>query len=334
MSKVDTSHNDKTIGYERCSGDPSKPLVSVVCLAYNQESYIRDALEGFLAQQTPFPFEVVIHDDASSDATSTVIREYAKNNPTVFRVIVQKENQYSKGVDIFQRYILSECQGKYIAWCEGDDYWCDPQKLERQVAYLEAHPDCPACAHNTWLLDCRNGEKRIMSKMAAAGMIPIDLLLSAGDSYHTSSLVSRKSVYEDSPDYSRETHGVGDYPERVYLALNGGVFFLDAPMSVYRYRAKGSWSESNHANRQRAIETHEALMDMLRKADEASAGKYHRYFTDAINEQVFMNLDLSRDYKSMLKKGYRKQFLNCSGKKKCRLVISAICPLFGRVLDR
>lgn len=320
---------------DECFSDNSaQPLISVACLAYNQEDYIRETLEGFLAQQTSFSFEVVVHDDASSDATPAIIAEYVQKYPAIFRAIIQRENQYSKGIDIFQRHILPECRGKYIAWCEGDDYWCDPQKLERQAAYLEAHPDCPACAHNTWLFDCRNGERRIMSKMDVSDMIPIELLLSAGDSYHTSSLVSRKSIYESAPDYSKETHGVGDYPERVYLALNGGVFFLNTPMSVYRYRAKGSWSESNHKNRQKAIETHRALIDMLCKADELSGGKYHRYFTDAINEQVFMNLDLAGDYKSMLKRDYRKHFMNCSAKKKCRLLVSAACPPLGRALDR
>lgn len=128
-------------------------------------------------------------------------------HPSIIKPIFQAENQYSKGGKAFANYILPKCRGKYFASCEGDDYWCDFSKLEKQTKYLEDHPECPACAHNAWLLDCRDNGRRLMSKMGASGMIPVELLLSAGASYHTSSLMRRKSIYENQPSYARSTHG-------------------------------------------------------------------------------------------------------------------------------
>lgn len=310
------------------------PLVTVVCTTYNQEDYIEDALKGFLSQQTSFPFEIIVHDDASTDSTPDIIKAYAREYPSIVKPIFQQVNQYSKGGMIVRDCILPRCRGKYIASCEGDDYWCDPSKLQKQIDFLESHPECPACAHNTWLLDCRNGQKRIMSKVKATGMIPMDLLLSAGGSYHTSSLVRRRSTYDSQPDFLRGTHGVGDYPLRVFFALSGGVHFINLQMSVYRYRAKGSWSERNHNDRHAAIETHKALINMLLKADRYSDEKYHDLFLDAIKEQEFMNFDLARDYRSMLRNAYRKQFHSCSKKKQLRIFLSAMCPALGNALDR
>ena len=119
----------------------TKPLVSIDCLTYNHELYIRDALEGFLMQKTDFTFEVLIHDDASTDQTANIIRKYEKKYPAIIKPIYQKENQYSKEVNITKDFQLSRAKGKYIAICEGDDYWTDPYKLQKQVDFLAENPD-------------------------------------------------------------------------------------------------------------------------------------------------------------------------------------------------
>ena len=117
------------------------PLVSICCAAYNHEPYIRQCLDGFVMQRTTFPFEVLIHDDASTDKTADIIREYEKKYPDIIKPIYQKENQYSKGGKISLRFNIPRAKGKYIAFCEGDDYWIDPLKLQKQVDFLEANPD-------------------------------------------------------------------------------------------------------------------------------------------------------------------------------------------------
>lgn len=124
-----------------------KPLVSICCITYNHAKYIRDALDGFMMQETDFPFEVLIHDDASTDGTADIIREYEKKYPGIIKPIYQTENQYSKGVKISTTYNYPRAQGKYIALCEGDDFWTDKHKLQVQFDFMENHLDYSMCFH-------------------------------------------------------------------------------------------------------------------------------------------------------------------------------------------
>jgi len=116
------------------------PLVSVICITYNHEKYIRDAIEGCLIQDTDFPFEVIIHDDASTDGTTAIVRAYAERYPSIIKPIYQTENQYSQGNKPIT-FWLPRVRGQYIALCEGDDYWHDPSKLQKQVDILETCPE-------------------------------------------------------------------------------------------------------------------------------------------------------------------------------------------------
>lgn len=122
----------------------TKPLVAIRCITYNHEPYIRDALEGFVMQKTDFPFVAIVHDDASTDSTAVIIREYAEKYPDIIKPIYETENQYSKRDGSLQKIMKEACEAsgaKYIAMCEGDDYWIDPLKLHKQVDFLESHPD-------------------------------------------------------------------------------------------------------------------------------------------------------------------------------------------------
>lgn len=113
------------------------PLVSIDCITYNHAPYIRECLEGFLMQKVDFNYEILIHDDASTDGTADIIREYEAKYPDIIKPIYQKENQYSKGIPISITYQFPRAKGKYVALCEGDDYWTDPYKLQKQVGFLE-----------------------------------------------------------------------------------------------------------------------------------------------------------------------------------------------------
>lgn len=125
----------------------SKIKVSVLCVTYNHAEFIRQTLDGFVMQKTNFPFEVLIHDDASTDGTADIIREYASKYPDIIKPVLQTENQWSKGVLITQTYLYPKIQGKYVAVCDGDDYWIDPLKLQKQADFLDTHPDYTICFH-------------------------------------------------------------------------------------------------------------------------------------------------------------------------------------------
>lgn len=126
----------------------NRPLVSIKNLVYNHEKYIAQALDGFLMQKTDFPFEVIVHDDASTDNSAQIIREYEKKFPSIIKPIYETENQYSKHDGSLGRIVNSKLSGKYVALCEGDDYWIDENKLQMQVDFLEKNPEYTMCFHN------------------------------------------------------------------------------------------------------------------------------------------------------------------------------------------
>lgn len=122
-----------------------KPLVSISCITYNHAPYIRECLEGFLMQKTNFPFEILIHDDASTDGTADIIREYQTEYPDLIKPILREKNLYSQGIRCINRFNIERAHGKYIAFCEGDDFWTDPHKLQIQFDFMEEHPDYSMC---------------------------------------------------------------------------------------------------------------------------------------------------------------------------------------------
>ena len=124
------------------------PLVSISCITYNHEPYIVQALDGFLMQKTSFPFEVLVHDDASTYRTADIIREYEKKFPEIIKPLYEEENQWIKGRRGSAEFNFPRAKGKYIALCEGDDYWIDENKLQMQVDFLEKNPEYGMCYTN------------------------------------------------------------------------------------------------------------------------------------------------------------------------------------------
>ena len=252
--------------------------VSVCCITYNHGKYIRDCLEGFVSQKTNFKYEVIVHDDASTDNTPEIIREYAEKYPKIIKPILQEENQYSQGVSIFDKYIFPMVNGEYVALCEGDDYWCDFEKLQKQVNVLEANHGLVACVHQTRSINCSTGEFGLVSKLNKNGVIDKKRIFSDyGPVYHTSSLLYRKNILENIPAFCRICKSVGDYPWGIYLALKGPIYFINDVMSVYRMFVEGSWSSRTGSNKSN-IPLYVDLIKMLESADEYSNFEYHKYF--------------------------------------------------------
>ena len=128
-------------------GGHDKPVVSILCTSYNHERYLESTIRGFLSQDCAFPFEILIHDDASTDGTQRIVRDWQQRYPNLIRSVLQVENQFSKGVRPFE-LLLARARGEFVATCEGDDFWIDASKLQRQVGFLQAHPEFSCSAHN------------------------------------------------------------------------------------------------------------------------------------------------------------------------------------------
>ena len=220
------------------------PLLSVICTTYNHESYIKQALDGFVMQQCDFPIEIIVHDDASTDNTVAIIKEYAAKYP-FFKTILQTENQYSKGFHIWYYLFTKVAQGKYIALCEGDDYWTDPNKLQKQVDFLETHKDTSMCFHDARIFNAEGDIKRTyqMYNQNQYALIE-DIILGGGGGFcPTASMVFRaKYIKSGYPDYCLNCH-VGDYPLQLYLSAKGKIFYINEKMSSYR-KHTGGWSQN------------------------------------------------------------------------------------------
>jgi glycosyltransferase involved in cell wall biosynthesis len=223
------------------------PLVSICCITYNHENYIRDAIEGFLMQKTDFPFEIIIHDDASTDATADIIREYERKHPDVIKPIYQTENQYSKGKHAIL-FTFMAARGKYLALCEGDDYWIDPLKLQKQITEMEKHPECYISFHpaiQRWV-DGSRDDKMLGFYSDKNTIVPVEEVLLTFDIFMpTASIVLNRSVVSRIVSFFdlAKDAPVGDYYIRVLGAENGGALYLSDIMSVYRYGTPGSFTE-------------------------------------------------------------------------------------------
>lgn len=252
-----------------------QPLVSICSLVYNHEPYLRDCLNGFVMQQTNFPIEILIHDDASTDHSADIIREYTAKHPGLFKPIYQTENQYSKGVDIPTKYLYSKAQGKYIALCEGDDYWTDPHKLCMQVEWLEKHPEYSMCYSDATI---KSPTKELNWPCYRKDTsVPIkDMILGGGGFVPTCTLVIRKSLLNNYPQYCTQCH-VGDYPLQIWAALNGKVRYFSKKTGFYRYAHQGSWTSSQN-DYKKQISGWRSEIVMLQGLDLYSSYQFHKFF--------------------------------------------------------
>lgn len=220
------------------------PLVSICCITYNHKPYIREAIEGFLMQKTTFPIEILIHDDASTDGTADIIREYEQKHPNLIFPIYQTENQYSKGIKISFTYQFPRARGRYIALCEGDDYWIDPLKLQKQVEFLEANVEYNASFTNATIINEVDNTHSSYVTFLNEGEVSLEEIVKIGGYiYPTASLVIRKEVIQkDIFEYLLDDLA-GDTIIIISAAMQGKVFFLNQVTAVYRRWLGGVYSQ-------------------------------------------------------------------------------------------
>jgi glycosyltransferase involved in cell wall biosynthesis len=231
-----------------------EPLVSIVCFSYNHESFIEQCIEGFLLQETTFPVEIVIHDDASPDKTAAIIRNYHSRFPKLIRPILQSENQMQKGRNLLPM-IMGTSRGAYIAICEGDDYWISPNKLQQQVEHMENDLRLSMCCHAVQLVgDASITELAVRPIPSARSPVHGPESFFKFDNFvHTCSVIIRKSCLGDIPQML-DGFPFGDWPLFLLISLRGPVAYLDKVMASYRIHSGGMWSGAN-SNRKMAMET-------------------------------------------------------------------------------
>lgn len=222
-----------------------KKIVNIFCITYNQVLYIRDALDGFLKQKTNFEYNVFVYDDASTDGTTEVLLEYQKNYPDIFRIYISERNRWKDKdrKDFIHKLKLDNLDGKYIALCEGDDYWIDENKLQTQVDYMEAHQKCSLYIHNCLWLDCTNNTFREADTfdIADEGDVDVDELILEKNAHPATASFMYRSKLHNEPSFFFNS-SVGDYTVLLLAAANGKVHYNSKAMSVYRSKSQGSYT--------------------------------------------------------------------------------------------
>lgn len=239
----------------RWGGNIDKPVLSVQCIAYNHEGFIEDAIKGILIQQTSFPIEVWIHDDASTDGTRGIIETYQSKYPRIIKTVLQASNQYSKGIKP-GALLLDRCIGKYIAVCQGDDFWIDELKLQKQVDYLEVNPNCVISCHDAFIIDASG---KVLSESKLPKVCKRDHsseeLLEGRAFLLTLSWVYRNVLKH----YPQECNFVVNFDTFLISLLGkfgGSHFHNDIRPAAYRVHSGGIWSSiDSNARRDEMINT-------------------------------------------------------------------------------
>ena len=313
-------------------------LVSIVCLVYNQEKYIEQALSSFIEQKTNFDFEIVVFDDASTDATMTIVNKYKETYPNRIRIIAQKKNQYSQhGLTHNYKLAIDTCTSKYIAYCEGDDYYIDPYKLQKQVDFMEANPDYNLV--HTGYKRYKDYKKRFSKFDCTTRTIP------TGDVLHELILfnhiiapttlfkteIAKEALSKLTPISKKENWKTTDYPLWMYLAMHGKFGYIKDITTVYRLTKS---SLSNRKNKKVYVDFLCSIHDIkLFFINYANINKQKAEYV--IADSIAAIFRLSVKFNSPKKKYYRTLYLqNRHINKNWKLDFYAKYPIFDWIYRR
>lgn len=213
-----------------------EPLVTVFCLTFNQKDYIKQCIDSLLEQKVKFAYEILINDDASNDGTFEILEEYKEKYPEIIKIVSHEENQFSKGKRSFiARYLLPLARGKYFAVCEGDDYWIDSLKLQKQVDFMEENKDNALCFHPVEIRTEGSKDTEIFPGQKKDRSVE---RLLRENFIHTNSVMYRRQTYDE----IRTDVMPADWYLHLYHAQYGSIGFIDAVMSVYRKHKDSMWA--------------------------------------------------------------------------------------------
>jgi len=296
------------------------PTVSICTLAFNHQAYIRECLDSILMQKTAFLFEILIHDDASTDGTVDIIKEYEEKYPDIIKPIYQKENQYSKGIGVTRTYQLPRAKGKYISFCEGDDFWMDEYKLQKQVDFLESNTEYSICGHNAIKYYQKNGSSDLFNQVRSKHTYNLEDMVIQDWFIPTASIVFRKSEI-DKVTMSKTFYN-SDYYIQLLLLSSGktSLYYMNDVMSVYRVHEKS-------LSKQISAEIfYDHIISLLTYMDEYTNKKHSEAFL--IKIQALENERL--EYEKAIERNRRKEKWIS---KKINIVRRKTINLLNRIFD-
>lgn len=262
------------------------PLVSICCITYNQASYLSEAIDGFLSQETDFPFEIIIGDDASSDGTRSIIEKYEAISGGLITAVV---NDTNIGATKNISKVMSLAQGKYIAICEGDDYWHDPHKLQLQVDFLESHPSFSMCCHDYKI---RNGDDVFVNQSTCGfNVLTFKEYAKSLPNIQTLTVVFRNELHPLIPE-----HIINKVTGSVFIFLRlaeiGDIKYIPTALATYRVHAAGIWSGKTEREKgSMALQNIDAMRDYFSQNQKIMRLLTERYVYQTV---TFANYSLLR----------------------------------------
>ena len=294
-----------------------EPLVSISCITYNHAPYIKQCLDGFLMQKTTFSFEVLIHDDASTDGTTEIIKDYAQKYPDIIKPLYEEENQWIKGRRGSAEFNFPRARGKYIALCEGDDYWIDENKLQMQVDFLENNPEYGMCYTKT--KQYLQNTQKFTKKTFGSEFAGFEDLLKNGNRIPTLTSVYRKDLLDK---YQQEIHPrdkgwlMGDYPMWLWFSHESKIKFFDKVTAVYRV-LENSASHSIDVEKQFRFEKN------VNEIQSFFSNLYSMHYESLSDEIIYFGLYvnlLTKEYNNEIAKKMR-SFFRCIKKRSLKTFI-------------
>lgn len=303
--------------------------VSVSCCVFNHERYLRKCLESLTSQKTNFKYEIIVHDDASTDKSADIIREFQKKFPDIIKPIYQAENQYSKG-NSPGLIVLKQAEGEYIAICEGDDFWTSEDKLQKQVNFLDAHHDYSMCVHAAYYAheDGNFFSNKYFQPYCHSCEVPTREIID-GWKFATNSIMYRASARKELIIPFRGDCPNGDYALSVYMALNGKVFYINEFLSAYRAESIGSLNWVWRGNTVRYVDSRTKYIAMLERIDKYTNFEYSDIVKKNIDDAKFGICVAIGDMNGA--KAYKNLFEKLGKKQKSELWLHNYCPGIYRI---
>lgn len=307
------------------------PEISIICNTYNHEKYIAQTLDSFLMQKVNVPFEIQVHDDASTDSTAEILRDYAQKNPDVILLMLQNQNHLALGLKdlaITPERQLPRAKGKYVAFCEGDDYWSDTEKLQLQYDFMEQHPEYSICCHAYSMVDKDGNLIEERYDLDADGVVPIEMLI--GNQLlvpHFATLFARRECLQGLGSSFLGKH-CSDMILRLYCQAQKPIYYLNRNMSCYRRFTENSWTVKVGQNREKFLAVLKDNAAFLERYDAYTEGRYSEAIRNELTHRRFEIALLEGDYRAARKNpAYREASL----KRKLGITVGTLCP---KLMDR
>ncbi|MEG0958264.1 MAG: glycosyltransferase [Erysipelotrichaceae bacterium] len=306
--------------------------VSICCATFNQVNYIAAALDSFIAQEREeLEFEIIIHDDCSTDGTIKILNEYEKKYDNI-AVIYEKTNQFSKGKKLIP-ILAAQAKGEYFAFCEGDDFWNDNRKILKQYEIMKSNKNYSLCVCKHHIIDKNTNIIRTDNNFRGNQIIPFqDFVLKDGNFIATCSVFCKTVDIQQLP-LAYKNCKVGDFPMQLFLAEKGLCYFLDDPCCSYRVHSVGSLTDQNIQSKKKMIDLKTNLIFTCESFNTLYHNKYEILFNKRIRMEKMDICVIKRDFRA-IKENYADIYKELPNKQKVKIIIKCYFPILERLYKK